>query len=1110
MTTSGERELPSGVITFLFTDVVGSTRTWEREPDRMSLALRQLDAIMTTAVADHGGVLIKIRGEGDSTFSVFQFATDAVHAATTAQRLVEEATWPTSQPITMRVALHSGEAEERSGDYYGRTVNRTARLRSLATSGQVLISQTTRDLVSGRLDRGLTIESLGVQQLKDISEPEVVYAVHREGARRRADESARTDLTVGALSGRVLRLPSSVRQASEALLVGRTRERSVLQQCIDRSRAGARQVVLVSGEAGLGKTSLCCRVAAEQPAGESIVLFGRCEADVATPYRPFVEALGHLVRECDDDLLDEMGSGVLAELAPIVPDVTRRKAVPSLDRSENDIDRFVLMRAIHESLAAAAAVAPVVLILEDLHWADEATRLTLRHLAQAADEMPLTIIVNYRDTDLDAGHPLRALLADVHRERNVTELELDALSSDDLAELLQASLPATGDHEDTAALRLLADALADGTNGNPFFAVEIIRQFGAEIARSGVVTGAIPASVGHVIHQRIDRHGDLARRLLSIASVCGTAFDSGLVARVAECPSDDALDVLEELQRARLVNETSVPERFRFAHGLVQQALYDELSVTRRARLHRRIAEQLETDHGLRASEHAAELARHWECSAAPGDHDKVVRYARLAGDAALSQRAPQAALDWYEKARQFGESSWTHPRSDDDSRAWCDLLSGIGEAQRQLGIATSTDTLLAAVDVAAELDDPSRLTRAVLAINRGMATSAGMVDERKMAAIDVALDAVGDADGPERARLLALKGAELLYGGDYRYRRAVADEALAIARRVGDPATLVHVLNERFLPITQPSTAHERRDEADEAERLAAELGDLGAQFFAAHGGSMAALECGDEPTYARRLALMGAIAEELQQPMLRWIHLWNDAVRLTNLGQLDDAARCAQHSLQLGLELEQPDAMVNFGGIFGSISLHRGQMHSMADAIAKSAVDFPAIAAYRLAHAMALVEGDDLDGAATILEREFADRFASLDDDLFESTGLSFCADIAARLRHHASAELLIERLLPFEDLVACAPTSCRGAIAHWLGGLYDVLDDRHEADRMFARARDVHQQLGYPYFVALTELEWGQARSDESMLRRARDLAEHHGFAVLRRRADRHLTV
>jgi class 3 adenylate cyclase/tetratricopeptide (TPR) repeat protein len=1098
MTTSDARDLPSGVITFLFTDVVGSTKTWEREPEAMSIALRQLDTIMTAAVDEHHGVLIKIRGEGDSTFSVFQYASDAVHAAATAQRLIEEAPWPTSQPITMRVALHSGEAEERSGDYYGRTVNRAARLRSLATSGQVLISQTTRDLVAGRLEPGLRIESLGLRQLKDISEPEVVYTVLRAGA------APPPEVDIDALrnSRHVVRLQSSVQQASDAHLVGRTHEREVLQQCIERSRAGERYVVLVSGEAGLGKTSLCCRVATEQPSDQAIVLFGRCEADVTTPYRPFVEALGHLVREADDELLAAIGPHVLAELVPVVPDAAARLALPSVDRrGETDIDRFVLMNAIRSALARTAAVVPVLLIIEDLHWADEATRHTVRHLAQAADEMALTIVANYRDTDLDAGHPLRSLLAEIHRERNVTEIALDALSRDDLAELLQARLPSSGSDTGDDSLYSLADALATGTNGNPFFAGEIIRQLGDETHRSGATVAEIPASVGHVINQRIDRHGDIARRLLSIASVCGSSFDAGLVARVGEYSADGTLDVLEELQRARLVNETSIPERFRFAHGLVRQALYDELSVTRRARLHRRVAEQLEADLGADASEYPGELARHWENGAAPGDRPKVVHYARLAGDAALEQRAPQAALDWYEKARALG-------RPDDDAGAWCDLLIGLGEAQRQLGVSTANETLFDAVDRAADLGDTDRLTRAALAINRGMASSAGEVDDRKMRAIDLALDALGDADGPDRARLLALKGAELLYGGDYRQRRAISDDALAIARRVGDRVTLVHVLNERFLPITQPATAVERRDEADEAERLAAELGDLGAQFFAAHGGSMAALECGDEPTYARRLAVMGQIAEELQQPMLRWIHLWNEAVRLTSLGRLDDAQRCAQASLTLGLELQQPDALVNFGGIFGSIALHRGQLHSMADAIAQSAADFPAIAAYRLAHAMALAEGDDLDGAAVILERELADGFSALEDDLFASTGLSFCADIATRLQHPGAAEALIERMAPYRDLVVCAPTSCRGAYAHWLGGLYWVLGDHDEAHRLYAEAQAVHQRLGYPFFVALTDLEWGHRRSDVAMLHDAHDVATRHGFGGLVRRAEAHL--
>ncbi len=1082
--------LPSGVVTFLFTDVIGSTKTWEAEPAAMSVALKMLDEIMTETVAANDGVLIKIRGEGDSTFSVFQYASDAVQAAVDAQQRMAEAVWPTLEPITMRAAIHSGEAEERSGDYYGRTVNRAARVRSLAGPGDVLISHATRGLVADRTPMGATIQSLGMLQLKDIRSPEEIFAVHYDGQRRTRRASA--EVSAGPTA---LRLQSTVVRASSSRLVGREHERSLLAKAIRGASQRERPVVLVRGEAGLGKTALCCRTAAEAHDEGMTVLFGRCEPDLPTPFRPFVEALGHFVRECDDDVLSSIGPAALSELSSIVADVAvRRPNLANAARTTSDVDRFVLMNAIVTALNAAASMSPLVLIVDDAHWADPASLQMLRHLAQAGDDIALAIVVTYRDTDLDEAPAMLALLGDLHREPNVLELELPGLTAGEIMELLSARLVADESADEAGALRALAEMVETNTNGNPFFAGEVIRQLGDGTGSPEALRSLqrIPDSVAHVVEQRVSRHGEATKRLLGIAAVCGSSFDAGLVARLSDQSEDDTLDLLEDVQRSHLITETSRVETFQFAHGLVRQVLYDGLSNTRRARLHRRVAAALEAEFGTDNAERANELAHHWDRGGAADDRPKVVHYSRLAGGRALQQRAPEAALDHYTLALDLLDGG--------DERERCDVLIGIGEARRQLGHPDATGALLEAADLADAIGDGERLTTAVLAINRGMVTTAGEVDERKMDAVDRALVAVGAGDGRARARLLALKGAELLYNGDFEARRSISDEALAIARRLDDPATLVHVINERFLTIAAPSTARERLALAAEAEALAEQLDDPVARFFAALGGSLASLECGDGADYGRCLDVMGAIADELRQPMLRWIFLWNNAVRIMNVGHLDEADSVAAESFQLGRSLEQRDAFVNYAGVAGSILMHRGRLHTMVDALEQMVADYPAISSYPLIHAGAMVAAGENDRPLGVLEDVAASEFVDFGDDLFQGIALSFGAELTIHFRHQRAAVALLALLEPLGDLVVSGPTNCRGPFAHWIAGLHDVLGDTDEADRWYVRAEEINNRLGFPYFSAQTKLARGSTLGDRAMVAEAADIAAAHGFVGL----------
>jgi len=325
-TSTRPPELPEGVVTFLLTDIEGSTPLWETHTEAMSVAVARHEALVTEVVASHGGRLIKSRGEGDSTLSVFVRATDAVAAALALQQVLAGELWPEGIALPTRAALHSGEAELRDGDYYGQTLNRAARLRALAEGGHVLLSQGTAELVTDQLPAGTSLADVGKYRLKGLSRPEHVFAlVHPD-----------------------LGPPPQLRLAPAAsaggAFVGRDAELAQLDTALDAALGGQGRLVLVAGEPGIGKTRLLQEFAAAARRVGALVLFGRClEGAWVPPYHPFVEAVtGYAAQVNPTKLRADLGpaAGPLAQLVPglreLLPEQRTKKHARRQQQAANE------------------------------------------------------------------------------------------------------------------------------------------------------------------------------------------------------------------------------------------------------------------------------------------------------------------------------------------------------------------------------------------------------------------------------------------------------------------------------------------------------------------------------------------------------------------------------------------------------------------------------------------------------------------------------------------------------------------------------------------------------------------------------------------------------
>jgi tetratricopeptide (TPR) repeat protein len=729
----------------------------------------------------------------------------------------------------------------------------------------------------------------------------------------------------------------------------------------------------------------------------------------------------------------------------------------------------------------------------------------------------LLVIGTYRASELSGDHLLGETLADLHRSEGVDTIALGGLDEAGLLSLLEAIAGQDLDDEAVA----LAGTLARETAGNPFFAGEILRhmaetgaliqdEYGRWTARADLGDTTMPDSVRTVIAQRVSRLGEPMQKVLRAASVIGRDFDFALLAAVVDTDEDTVLDLLDAAMTAALVAEVpGARDRFTFTHALVQHTLYENLSVTRRGRLHRRVAEVLESEYGKHAGERIGELATHW-LAAAPAEPTKAVHYARLAGERALAQLAPDEAIRWFTAALER-----INDLTDADEIDRAQLIVHLGTAQRDIGDPAYHRTLLDAARFAQQIDHTPTLVAAALANTRGFFSSSGQIDE-VIAVLQAALAAIGTGDSPARARLLAVLADELTWVSNLTERRNLQDEAVAIARRVDDVATLVDVLNRSCNPgFNFPHTLEDRRELNAEARRLAAQLTDPNLRFVAADRFLQIAVQSADPAGIAEAAQTMYAIADATGRPLLRWFVLSDAGTALAALaGDAEEVERLARQYLKVGRAAGQPDAFFEYAGMILHARMMQGRAEETIESI-EGPQETRGLPIVRALHAAAYCDADRRDEARSLLDAEHATGF-DLPLDVTWSRATTAWAEVAARLEHHPACVILYERLLPFALQIASNEGTVQDPIAYSLGLLATCLGNYDEAETHYAMSQSISERVGAVYSLARTHLAWAvmlvqRDRPDDHQ--RARDLArqalavaEQRGYHTIRRRATR----
>ena len=456
-------------------------------------------------------------------------------------------------------------------------------------------------------------------------------------------------------------------ELAHSSFVGRARELSVLEQNLAAAERAQGAVVFVGGEPGIGKTRLLREVAESATAAGRAVLAGRSHVmQGSAPYLPFIEVLGQHLRATSDDELAELASSA-PELCMLLPELAARFPVeaprPTLGP---DADRYRLFEAVSELVIGISRREPagLVVLLDDLQWADSTTLLLLQHLARKIASERVMVVVAYRATDLTPGHPLIAILADLTRDQLCVQLRLQPLSESETAALIERLTGAPAAPGFTS--RLHGEA-----TGNPFFIQEMVRDLlerGSDLTDVGGAQ-TIPESVRHVIVRRLGRLSPATNETLQTAAVIGDSFGFRVLSAASALQPGGLTEAIEEAERAGMIREEN--DGHVFTHGLIRRALYDELSLPRRWQLHERIANALEAQSPGLAYSNLAIIAHHWRLGGHP---ERATNYLLRAGDEALALTA------WDEAARHWEFALQCMEKSGESLVRRARLLEGLGD----------------------------------------------------------------------------------------------------------------------------------------------------------------------------------------------------------------------------------------------------------------------------------------------------------------------------------------------------------------------------------------------------------------------------------------------
>jgi hypothetical protein len=809
--------------------------------------------------------------------------------------------------------------------------------------------------------------------------------------------------------------PTTDYDSSATPFVGREHERGELRASLEAALGGSGRVVLVGGEPGIGKTRLAAVMAAEAAAAGVPTWWGRGWEDGTAPvFWPWNAALRRWMQQAGDEGVTRAAGDLAPELAHVFPVLRDRlPGLPAVQEWESDQARFRLFDAVSRFLAAVALPAGLVVVLDDLQWADGPSLKLLEFVAADLRHARLLVVATYRDTEVRRGHPFFATLASLSREPLTRRLRLPGLSAPDCTRYVAlAGAAAAGD--------ALGTELHRETNGNPFFLGEIVRLLASE----GRLDAAwdprlVPPGVREVVARRLDRLGEGCRTALAVGALLGETFESRhletVLADTARPGEPVLVDVLDRAVRDRILVEIAeAPRRYSFAHALIRRVLVDEVEPSERAAWHGRIATALERGAGAQTDAIAAELVRHF---AAAGSDEALAK-----GYAYARRGAEQAArgLGWEEAARLFEIALDVGGRSGSLAPVEAiELRLGLARALRRSGdVAGARAQCHAAASACRDANEPDLLARAAL-IHAGPVPDFYQVDVESRVVLEEACRVA--RDDALRSRLYARLAADIIASNETeQMERALVlgDEAAQAARRAGDSGALAQALMAGFygaalgtrppanaphlgVPPTLPSL-----QDILEAAEAAGEL-EFAAEIRHTRATAMFAL--GEAEGFWAEHDALATVAAASRVPEALWLADAIAAMRATVEGRFAEGRRLSERALATGVRMQLANAAgVHMGHEIMWYAL-QGRLAELLPVLTEFVDRHPNAAVWRVFWALARLAAGDEVGARVEFHALVAAGYTPAKRGVYLRSYLASLAALCVGLRDRQQAPVL-----------------------------------------------------------------------------------------------------
>ncbi len=1050
-------------LTVMFADLVGSTELTNRlDPEDMRILLLNYQDAVAGAVSRYGGYIAKYLGDGLLVFfgwprAYEDHAIRAVKAGLDAIKRVQDLRTPDGEHISARLGIASGdvvvgdtitENTYEEGAMTGPILNLAARIQEHARPNTVVVPQEETETA---LHRIFKFKSLGEVALKGFEQPRTLLEVVAE----RSAES---------------RFRASHGDESSGALIGRDYEKGILLQSWQRARDGQGEVVLLSGEAGIGKSRLTEEFLAETAADDQAdVIRLNCSPYLtSSPFHPVTERISqdaHVEPGFDDnqilehvrELLETRPGLDLDEVLPVfaalvAPRSTLARKVLEMSPQEQ---RDLTIQTLINTVKIRSNVRPVILCVEDAHWIDPSTQALLERFKAICADLPLMILITHRP-EWELGRS--------EAEAHVQTLQLRRFDSAHVANLIR-NISGKEPDEDMISL------IIEKTDGVPLFVEELTRTI-LEAGEQGQV--AVPSSLKGALMARLDAVSLEAKRVALTGSVIGREFEPGLLGAAMGIDKQNVQTSLEELSRTGLIFESGHNRgHFVFRHALIRDTAYQSMLGSTRRQQHADVARALNQLRAAEVERRPELVARHLsEAEDWSAAFDKWRTATEMALARSASQEAMVNAQEALKAAKEIGS---------DESRETVVGQILVGRSYDSLGeLPEGIATLKNALDAARAIGDNELAADAA----NHFADSCMMSSERHSEAIRLCretLQTLSDEDETRRCRLMSQLARAYIFVGQLEEGAQFGRLAMELAAKLGDYKSQFSVMMMHFgapFAARKESEARNWRENLEAMHKVAEKLGSID-QGRNRTLSLFVGAEMADRQLMDRSLELLTEISEKDTHLQLYWVQKHARAMIAIMDGDFEAAEKHATEAVKIGRKTHGEHVEGVFGVQMFTIRREQSRLHEVAPVIKNLMSESPGDVAWRPGFGLIAAELGYKEPAERILD-EMAENGFSLQPDAMYSTTLSYLADISVAVGNQKHAESLFEILKPYEDLTitAGATTVCTGAAARRLGNLAALLSDWDTAESMFEKAIEIDTRMASPPWIAHSKAAFAAA--------------------------------